>query len=214
MKKYLIPFIILVAVSILAYMYNLMTFVLLASIAISLVVLLLAVVVGFFNKNMNPGWKRVPLTVIVIGIVAVAVGLFRPLEPAVISSGSVSERLAYAYQKDQSDRMTLKPYIGFLDDNLAARDNIRIEQAKQFYQDNQISQPLDKSHAAFIFHHSKTVDLFEVAHKLASEAAAVSELKNDYVVQWLAKASYDRWMLALGKPQKFGTQDKFSLSVE
>jgi hypothetical protein len=141
-------------------------------------------------------------------------GLFRPLEHAIVSAGDVSEKLAYAYKTDQADRMTVRAYLGMFKDNMVERDSIRLEQANQLYRDNLISLPMDKFYAAFIFHHSKQSSFFQIAQELAGEAASVSELKDNYVVQWLAKATYDRWMVSLGKPQKYGTQDKFSVSVE
>ena len=214
MKKYLIPLIILVPVGILAYMYNLISFLLLALLALSVLVLLVAVLIRTFRKSINQKWLRVPLTVIVICALGILIGLFRPLAPAIVSQGNVSEKLAYAYTTDQSDRMTIKAYLGILDDNMAKRDSIRLQQVNKLYKDNQISKPLDKFYAAFVLHHSKKSELFEIAQKLANEAASVSELKNNYVAQWLAKATYDRWMVSLGKPQKYGTQDKLSVSVE
>lgn len=144
----------------------------------------------------------------------VLIGLLRPLAPAVLGAGDVSEQLAYAYKTDQADRMTIGAYTGLYENSLAMRDSIRLAQVSQLYHDNQISLPKDKFYAAFVFHHSRKSELFEIAQKLAGEAAAVSELKDDYVVQWLAKATYDRWMVSLGKPEKYGTQDKFSISVE
>ncbi len=206
--------IVLVAVGILSYTYNLMSFLLLAIAAISLAVLLVAGIVRVFRTSLNPRWIRVPLIITGICLAGVVAGLFRPLEQAVVSNGDVSEKLAYAYKTDQEDRMTVRAYLGMFKDNMAKRDSIRLEQANQLYRNNQISLPMDKFYAAFIFHHSKQSSFFEIAQALAREAASVSELKDNYVVQWLAKATYDRWMVSLGKPQKYGTQDKFSVSVE
>ncbi|WP_299823559.1 hypothetical protein [uncultured Pontibacter sp.] len=214
MKKNLIPITILILVCTLSYMYNLVSLLLLAIIALSLATLLIASIVKAFRGSLSPSWLKVPLIILAVCVLGVVTGLFRPLEPAVVSSGDVSEKLAYAYKTDQADRMTVSAYLGMRNNSMAKRDSIRLEQVNQLYKDNQIGEPMDKFYAAFIFHHSKTASLFEIAQKLASEAASVKELKNNYVVQWLAKATYDRWMVSLGKPQKYGTQDKFSVSVE
>lgn len=214
MKKNLILLLSLIPVGILAYMYNLMSLLLLAIIALSLAILVVAAIVRAFHASLSVRWFRVPLMLIAVGVSGVIVGLFRPLEPAVVSSGDISDKLAYAYKTDQADRMTMRAYLGIRNDNLAKRDSIRLAQVKHLYKENQIIKPIDKFYAAFIFHHSKKSSLFEIAQKLAGEAASVSELKNNYVVQWLAKATYDRWMVSLGKPQKYGTQDKFSISVD
>ena len=214
MKKNLIPLITLLPVGILAYMYNLMSFLLLAVIALSLAVLLVAGMVKAFRSSLSARWLRVPFMIVAVCASGVIIGLLRPLEPAVLHSGDASDKLAYAYKTDQADRMTVRAYLGLLNDSMAKRDSIRLEQVSLLYKESQISKPIDKFHAAFIFHHSKKSSFYEIAQKLAGEAAAVSELKDNYTVQWLAKATYDRWMVSLGKPQKYGTQDKFSVSVE
>lgn len=214
MKKNLIALITILPVGILAYRYNLMSFLLLTVIALSLAVLLMAGTVKAFRFTIDAKWLRVPFMTIAVCVTGIVIGLFSPLEPAVVQSGNVSDKLAYAYKTDQADRMTVKTYLSMLNDSMAKRDSIRLEQATQLYKDSKISKPIDKFHAAFIFHHSKKSSLFEIAQKLAGEAASVSELKDNYVVQWLAKATYDRWMISLGKPEKYGTQDKFSVSVE
>jgi hypothetical protein len=214
MRKYLIPLFALVTIGVLSYMYNLFSFLLLAVIGLSLVVLLVSGIVRLFRANLHARWLSVPLLVIAIGLSGVVIGLFRPLEQAVIPSGNVSDKLAHAYKTDQSDRMTIRTYLGLFKENMVMRDSTRLEQANQLYKADQITLPRDKFYAAFIFHHSKQPSLYEVAQRLASEAASVNELKDDYVVQWLAKATYDRWMVSLGKPQKYGTQDKFSVSVK
>ena len=215
MKKNLTALIAFIPVLVLAYMYNVTGFLLLGLIAFSLLILIGAGLLRLFRNKLNPRWTSVPLMVIAICLSGVIVGLFRPLEPAIKQSGSVSDKLAYAYQTDQSDRMTMKTYLTiFPGEKMSNRDSIRLQQVNQLYQKGQINKGRDKFYAAFIFHHSKKNQLYETAQKLANEAASVHELKDDYVVQWLAKASYDRWMVSLGKPQKYGTQDKFSVSVE
>lgn len=214
MKKYLIPLVLLIPVGILSYFYSLMSFLLLAVIALSLTALLVVGIVKLFRSNLHPKWVKLPLLTAAVCASGVLVGLLRPLNPAVVSTGDASSMLAYAYETDQADRMTIGAYLGLFEDDLAKRDSIRLMQVNQLYKDNQISLPMDKFYAAFVFHHSKKTEFFEIAQKLAGEAASVSELKDNYVVQWLAKATYDRWMVSLGKPEKYGTQDKFSVSIE
>ncbi|PVY40726.1 hypothetical protein [Pontibacter virosus] len=214
MKKYLIPLLLLLPVGILSYVYNLTSFLLLAIIAFCLAALLVVFIVKVFRPNIHKKWLRLPLMITAICATGVLVDLLRPLDPAVVDAGDASHKLAYAYETDQADRMTLKTYFSLFDDSMANRDSIRLAQVRQLYQEEQISLPIDKFYAAFVFHHSKKSELFEIAQKLAGEAAAVSELKDNYVVQWLARATYDRWMVSLGKPEKYGTQNKFSVSVE
>lgn len=214
MKRNLTPLLFLIPVGLLSYFYSLTSFLLLAIIGFCLAVLLVVGIVKSFHPNLPQKWVRAPFLVAVVCVLGVLIGLLRPLDPAVVNSGDVSEKLAYAYKTDQADRMTVGAYLGLFQNNMAKRDSIRLAQVKQLYLDEQIRLPIDKFHAAFVFHHSKKSEFFEIAQKLAGEAAAVSELKDDYVVQWLARATYDRWMVSLGKPEKYGTQDKFSISVE
>ncbi|MBX0334721.1 hypothetical protein K3G39_15885 [Pontibacter sp. HSC-14F20] len=214
MKKFFTPLLFLIPVGILSYVYRLTSFLLLAVIVLCLVALLVVGITKILRPNLDQKWLRLPLTITTICALGVLVGLLRPLNPAVMNAGDASHKLAYAYETDQSDRMTVGTYLGLFEDSMAERDSIRLRQVTQLYQDEQISLPIDKFYAAFVLHHSKRSELYEIAQKLAGEAAAVSELKDNYVVQWLAKATYDRWLVSLGKPEKYGTQDKFSVSVE
>ncbi|MCP2044980.1 hypothetical protein [Pontibacter sp. HSC-36F09] len=214
MKKYFTPLLFLIPVGILSYSYSLTSFLLLAVIALCLTALLVVGIAKIFRPSLDQKWMRLPLIITTICALGVLVGLLRPLDPAVVNAGDASQKLAYAYETDQADRMTVGAYLSLFEDSMAERDSIRLMQVTQLYQDKQISLPIDKFYAAFVFHHSKKSELYEIAQKLAGEAAAVSELKDNYVVQWLAKATYDRWLVSLGKPEKYGTQDKFSISVE
>lgn len=214
MKKFLIPLLAVLAVGVLSYYYAPLSFLLLIIVALSVAVLLLAGIVRAFRRGISSNWVKVPTVVGVICIIGILVGLLRPLEPAIRTSGSVSEVLAYAYKTDQADRKSLRPYIRMFRSELVLRDSIRLDQVQRLYKEQKITAPKDKFYAAFIFHHGKKSALFETAHELASEAAAVKELQDDYLVQWLAKATYDRWMVSLGKPQKYDTQETFSVSVQ
>jgi len=213
-SKYLLLLFILLSVGMLAYHYALFSFLLLVIIAISLAILLITGFIKIFRKKLSTNWLRIPLMVIIICMLGMIVGLFHPFAPAIVHSNDVSETLAYAYNTDQADRKTFKSYIGLFRNELVLRDSIRLDQVQKLYYQQQITKPLDKFHAAFIFHHSKKSPLYAIAHKLASEAASVNELQNFYLAQWLAKATYDRWQVSLGKPEKYGTQGKFSVSVE
>ena len=219
MKKYTIALLALIVVAILAYSYNLISYLLLLFVALSLAVLLIAGAIKVFRKSMSRRWFEIACMVMVISVIGVMVGLLRPLEPPIIGSGNVSKALAYAYKTDQQDRMTLKFGLGMFGwgkfrNQMQLRDSIRLDQVKKLYKSQPIPKPLDQFHAAFIFHHSHKSKLFEIAHKLAAKAAAAEQLKDTYQVQWLAKATYDRWMLSVGKQQKYGTQGTFSLSVK
>ncbi|MDF9797725.1 hypothetical protein OKW21_002988 [Catalinimonas alkaloidigena] len=214
MKKYFFHLLFLIAISLLAYHYSLISFLLMLCIALSLLVLIVAGIIKLLSSSLNPIWLKLPFQIILICIVGIFIGLFRPLAPAVIHTDDVSENLSYAYQTDQGDRKNLKAYIGLFREELANRDSLRLRQVKDLYTNRLIQKPLDKFHAAFVFHHAEESKDYEIANELASQAASAEALKDVYQVQWLAKASYDRWMVSLGKPQKYDTQDKFGISVE
>ncbi|MDR5589925.1 hypothetical protein [Christiangramia sp. SM2212] len=127
-----------------------------------------------------------------------------------METDNVSRNLEYAYNTDQNDRKEIKSFIDYFS-KLEERDSIRLRQIKNYYHQGKISNPKDKFHAAFIFHHSDNSKDYKIASELAEEAANSDKLKNEYTVQWLKKASYDRYMVSIGKPEKYGTQNNFSI---
>lgn len=152
--------------------------------------------------------------VILVCLFGIVLSLLFPYAPAISSSGDMSKDLEYAYQTDQSDRKNLKSYIGIFRNTMQHRDSIRLAQVRMFYEQDRLQKPMDKFYAAFVYHHSHSKEDFEIATQLAEEAARAEELKDHYQVQWLAKASYDRWMVSLGRPQRYNTQQKFSVELE
>jgi hypothetical protein len=56
--------------------------------------------------------------------------------------------------------------------------------------------------AALILQHGEETKYYEMAHKLAQGAFD----KGYKEAEWLSKATYDRWQMSMGKPQKYGTQ--------
>ncbi|MDI1443499.1 hypothetical protein [Polyangium sp. 6x1] len=60
----------------------------------------------------------------------------------------------------------------------------------------------DLFHAAWLFNHGDHPGDARRAHELAREAAERGFLP----ARWLAAASYDRWCMYEGRPQKYGTQ--------
>jgi hypothetical protein len=62
----------------------------------------------------------------------------------------------------------------------------------------------DYYHAAMVFQHGSEPEHFNMAHEWALRAA---ELDPDHGnAKWLAAAAEDRYLMNLGKPQKYGTQ--------
>ncbi|MEP6262533.1 MAG: hypothetical protein ABJ092_13210 [Gillisia sp.] len=196
----------------LSYQIQSFEFILLALILLSLIFLILAAVRNYF-KSIPYGYFKVPVLIIIICIAGVIASLFRPYEKVLLESGSVSEKLAYAYSTDQNDRKQLRSYIKVLSE-IKERDTKRLAQVNRFYEKNEIIEPIDKFYAAFVYHHSDKSMYYKIASHLARDAARDNGLKDNYQVQWLAKASYDRYMLSIGKEEKYNTQNKMSIDLE
>jgi hypothetical protein len=60
----------------------------------------------------------------------------------------------------------------------------------------------DYYNAATVLHRGEKVDDFLSAHEMAVAALALGETR----ARWLAAASQDRYLVAIGRPQRFGTQ--------
>ncbi|WP_439482746.1 hypothetical protein [Cyclobacterium plantarum] len=162
---------------------------------------------------MSKRYFSIPIIIIAVCIFGLLSALLRPYDTAILDSGSTSERLQYAYETDQDDRKQLKSYIPYLS-KLKERDDLRLNLAKRIDEGTEDLKPIDQFYAAFIFHHSDNSNDYETASKLASEAANARHLQDHYLVQWLNKAAYDRWMVSMGKAEKYNTQNKFSIEID
>jgi hypothetical protein len=68
--------------------------------------------------------------------------------------------------------------------------------------------------AAMVLQHGGDSSHYRIAHELASAACQRGVNTREWPqssAEWLAKATYDRWMLSIGKPQVYGTQCEFNL---
>lgn len=211
MKKTILIFSLIIITAILSYQIYWMNYLFILIALLSIVFLIIVGLISIFKKLRN-GIFKVPVLIICICIAAIFASLFQPYENAIIQSDNPSENLAYAYKTDQKDRRELKSYIGYFS-KLDERDSIRLKQIRKIYNQNKLSKPIDKFHAAFVFHHSDNSIDYKIASKLAKEAANSEKLKNNYTVQWLQKASYDRYMVSIGKPEKYNTQNNLSIDL-
>lgn len=204
----------IILVSLFTYNFGWFNILLSALLVLSGLFLALVGISTIFFRRIRKGLLRVPMVIVLLCIFGIVLSLVLPYEPAISSSGDVSRDLEYAYQTDQSDRKNLRSYMRPFRSEMQERDSMRLAQVRMFYEQDRIKRPMDKFYAAFVYHHSHSKGDFETATKLAEEAADAEELKDHYQVQWLAKASYDRWMLSIGQPQRYDTQQKFSLELE
>ena len=199
------------AASLLSFKIDWFNYILILILVLSLAFLILIGLISIFKKLKSKVFK-VPLMIILICLIGILTSFFRPYNPPIIESEDPGKNLEYAYKTDQSDRKQIRSFIGFLS-KIEERDSIRLDQVRNLYTQDKILKPIDKFYAAFIFHHSNKSRDYRIASQLASDAANSKNLKDNYTVQWLKKASYDRYMLSIGKPEKYNTQNKFSIDL-
>ncbi|SHG07078.1 hypothetical protein SAMN05444483_104306 [Salegentibacter echinorum] len=211
MKKILI-FALLIITVLFSYLVSWSEWLLLTVLFLGLVFLIILGLIRIFRKSKKILFQS---AILLIGICLIGIfaGLFRPYEPALLKSGTISEQLEYAYKTDQSDRKQLRSFIPMFS-KLQERDVLRLEKVKQINAEGELTKSRDKFHSAFIYHHSDNSADYKMASKLAAAAAKDEGLQNDYQVQWLRKAAYDRWMVSQEKPEKYNTQNKFSIEIK
>ena len=202
----------LLIIAILSYLISSFEFILIGIIALTFIFVLFAGIIRIFKK-LNAKYFKTPSRILVICIFGIGVSLFRPYEKAVTETGTLSEKLKYAYETDQKDRKQLRSFLAYFSD-LERRDDKRLAQVKKIQKADTIEKALDKFYAAFIYHHSDNSSDYKIASKLAADAAESKPLKDNYQVQWLRKATYDRYLLSIGKQEKYNTQNSFSIDFE
>ncbi len=109
----------------------------------------------------------------------------------------MNEELHTIYTQDQADRKG-KINIGHMQEH----DRIRRQRVEELLTAGSIQTAEDYFHAAMVFQHGEQLDDYWKAHELALKAAELGHGTG----RWLAAASYDRWLMQQGKPQKYGTQ--------
>lgn len=82
------------------------------------------------------------------------------------------------------------------------RDEQRHVEVRKLLAENRLKTSNDYYFAALIFQHSDKANDLMFGHILAMTAVA----KGNFTAKWLAAATLDRYLNALGQPQIFGTQ--------
>jgi bifunctional DNase/RNase len=124
-----------------------------------------------------------------------------PPMPPVSALLSDPQELARMYAEDQADR---KPEEGKEIDwtVVAPRDEARLARVKELCQGNALREPKDCYYAAMILQHGVEPEDYLLAHELCVVAAS----RGVEQAKWLAAASEDRFLMAIGRKQRFGTQ--------
>jgi len=152
-------------------------------------------------------FRRLPLALLGAGILgAILVHLFAVTSPGAAQTSSKvtpkdSAELLSLYEEDQSDR---SPSDGKSIDweSVRTRDLMRLAVVKDLYSQNKLNTGRDYYHAAMILQHGGTPEDYLLAHELC--IVATSKGSDD--AKWLAAASEDRFLMSIGRPQRFGTQ--------
>ena len=75
---------------------------------------------------------------------------------------------------------------------------------KELYAQYRLQTGADYYHAAMLLQHGDVPEDYLLAHEFC--VVALSRGKNDGDTRWLAAASEDRFLMNIGRPQRFATQ--------
>jgi hypothetical protein len=147
----------------------------------------------------------IPAVVVVAGALGLAAGYLSGPGPVPSASIDAPSQLAYMYQTDQRDRVTLR-WLNI------SRDDARIARALELHQAGSDWTPEEMLDAAMVLQHGHDSSHYRIAHELAAganERGVNTQRWPKGTAEWLVRATYDRWMMSLGKPQVYGTQMEF-----
>lgn len=107
------------------------------------------------------------------------------------------------FKEDQADRAPAEKEGKRVDWSVVAkRDEARLARVKELYAANRLRTGADYYHAAMVLQHAQVAEDFLLAHELCVVAIGKGEER----AKWLAAASQDRYLMNIGRPQRFGTQ--------
>jgi hypothetical protein len=115
----------------------------------------------------------------------------------------VNDEVYALFQEDQGDRQDASSrwHDKEWNQRLKVRDRLRRWRLEELRAAGALQTGPDYYHAAMILQHGDGPDDFWQAHEWCMKAVALGCEE----ARWLAAASYDRWLMSQGKPQKYGT---------
>jgi hypothetical protein len=126
-----------------------------------------------------------------------------PAHAAAAQAPKDNAEVTRLHDQDQADRAG--PDDKAIDWSVVGpRDKARLMRVKEMYVQNLMQTANDFYHAAIILQHGDDPDDFLLAHEFC--VVAISKGKNDRDARWLAASSEDRFLMNIGRPQRFGTQ--------
>ncbi len=117
------------------------------------------------------------------------------------SPAKVPTNIHQLFIDDQAER-TVRGAVFKYGSDVNSRDAMRRAEAKLLIAGGELKTARDFHDATFIFQHGQSADDYLLAHILAIEAI----VKGDASSKWIAAASLDRYLQAIGQKQVFGTQ--------
>ena len=84
------------------------------------------------------------------------------------------------------------------------RDQARLKRVKELFAANALRTANDYYRAAMVLQHGSVPEDFLLGHELC--VAAMMKGRTDKETAWLAASAEDRYLMNLGRPQRFGTQ--------
>lgn len=147
-----------------------------------------------------------PITLILVALLGIIIGWH--IKPRSIEAQSTltsddrdNSELARLFQEDQADR-TSSDGRSIDWKAVDARDKAREKRVKELYRNNQLRSGADYYHVAMVLQHANAQEDYLLAHELC--VVAIS--KGQERAKWLAAASEDRFLMEIGRPQRFATQ--------
>ncbi len=124
-----------------------------------------------------------------------------PEPPEAVAS---NEALQQMYEEDQQDRAGWAQLSDEQRDAVFARDRTRRTQVADILAAGGARTADDYYHAAMVFQHGEDSTDYLNAHQATRQALALDS--THAMAGWLSAATWDRYQLAVGKPQWYGTQ--------
>ena len=112
------------------------------------------------------------------------------------------KELQTLFEQDQADRAGFAHFDQEQHQRMLQRGGTRRERVTALLASSPLLDAEDYFHAAMIFQHGETLEHFLRAHELAHKGI---KLGHSGCLRLMA-AAYDRWLMARGYPQKYGTQ--------
>jgi hypothetical protein len=148
---------------------------------------------------------KISLVVVMVSLVGISIFLTlisRSVRAQASANQSLkdNEELKRLHDEDQSDRAPADVDWAIV----SPRDKARLSRVKELYLQNRLQTASDYYHGAMILQHGDAPEDFLLAHEFC--VLAIIKGKNDKETRLLAAGSEDRFLMNIGRPQRFGTQ--------